>query len=110
MLEVLDADYVTTARAKGVLERVVILAHALRNALIPIVTVLGLQFAILMGGAVLTETVFSWPGIASFLVRSIEARDWPAIQGTIVFIGLFIAVINLIVDLLYSLIDPRVRY
>lgn len=110
MLEVLDADYVTTARAKGVLERVVIMAHALRNALIPIVTVLGLQFAILMGGAVLTETVFSWPGIASFLVRSIEARDWPAIQGTIVFIGLFIAVINLIVDLLYSLIDPRVRY
>ena len=110
MLEVLDQDYVTTARAKGLKERVVILAHALRNALIPIVTVFGLQFAILMGGAVLTETVFSWPGVASFLVRSIEARDWPAIQGSIVFIAIFISIINLIVDVLYSVIDPRVRY
>ena len=110
MLEVLDQDYVTTARAKGLRERVVILSHALRNALIPIVTVFGLQFAILMGGAVLTETVFSWPGIASFLVRSIEARDWPAIQGSVVFIAIFISVINLIVDITYSFIDPRVRY
>jgi len=110
MLEVLDADYVTTARAKGLRERVVILSHALRNALIPIVTVFGLQFAILMGGAVLTETVFSWPGVASFLVRSIEARDWPAIQGSVVFIAIFISAINLIVDVCYSFIDPRVRY
>ncbi|MCD6135536.1 ABC transporter permease [Candidatus Bipolaricaulota bacterium] len=110
MLEVLDADYVTTARAKGLKERIVVLRHALRNALIPIVTVFGLQFAILMGGAVLTETVFSWPGIASFLVRSIEARDWPAIQGAIVFIAIFISVINLAVDIAYSFIDPRVRY
>jgi len=110
MLEVLDADYITTARAKGLSERVVILSHALRNALIPIITVFGLQFAILMGGAVLTETVFSWPGVASFLVRSIEARDWPAIQGSIVFIAIFISAINLIVDVCYSVIDPRVRY
>jgi peptide/nickel transport system permease protein len=110
MLEVLDADYITTARAKGLQERVVIFSHALRNALIPIVTVFGLQFAILMGGAVLTETVFSWPGVASFLVRSIEARDWPAIQGSVVFIALFISAINLIVDVCYSFIDPRVRY
>jgi ABC-type dipeptide/oligopeptide/nickel transport system permease component len=110
MLEVLDQDYVTTARAKGLKERMVILYHALRNALIPIVTVFGLQFAILMGGAVLTETVFSWPGIASFLVRSIEARDWPAIQGSVVFIAIFISIINLIVDITYSFIDPRVRY
>jgi len=110
MLEVLDADYVTTARAKGLHERVVILSHALRNALIPIVTVFGLQFAILMGGAVLTETVFSWPGVASFLVRSIEARDWPAIQGSVVFIAVFISAINLVVDVCYSFIDPRVRY
>ncbi len=110
MLEVLDADYVTTARSKGLKERVVVLKHALRNALIPIVTVMGLQFAILMGGAVLTETVFSWPGMAEFLVRSLEARDWNAIQGTIVFIGIFIATINLIVDIFYSIIDPRVRY
>ncbi len=110
MLEVLDQDYVTTARAKGLKERIVIMSHALRNALIPIVTVFGLQFAILMGGAVLTETVFSWPGVASFLVRSIEARDWPAIQGSIVFIAIFISVINLVIDLLYLVIDPRVRY
>jgi ABC-type dipeptide/oligopeptide/nickel transport system permease component len=110
MLEVLDQDYVTTARAKGLKERVVILYHALRNALIPIVTVFGLQFAILMGGAVLTETVFSWPGVASFLVRSIEARDWPAIQGSVVFIAIFISVINMLVDITYSFIDPRVRY
>jgi len=110
MLEVLDQDYVTTARAKGLSERVVIMSHALRNAMIPIVTVFGLQFAILMGGAVLTETVFSWPGIASFLVRSIESRDWPAIQGAIVFIAIFISVINLLVDITYSFIDPRVRY
>ncbi|MFO8034298.1 MAG: ABC transporter permease [Candidatus Bipolaricaulota bacterium] len=110
MLEVLDTDYVTTARSKGIAERMVVLRHALRNAFIPIVTVFGLQFAILMGGAVLTETVFSWPGIASFLVQSIDARDWWAIQGTVAFIGIFIATINLVVDLLYSLIDPRVRY
>jgi len=110
MLEVLDADYVTTARAKGLRERIVVLSHALRNAMIPIVTVFGLQFAVLMGGAVLTETVFSWPGIASFLVRSIEARDYYAIQGAVVFIALFISVINLLVDVFYSVIDPRVRY
>jgi len=110
MLEVLGEDYVKTARAKGVKERIVIMSHALRNALIPIVTVFGLQFAILMGGAVLTETVFSWPGVASFLVRSIEGRDWPAIQGSIVFIAIFISIINLIVDISYSIIDPRVRY
>jgi len=110
MLEVLDADYVTTARAKGLKERTVVLVHALRNALIPIVTVFGLQFAVLMGGAVLTETVFSWPGIASYLVRSIEARDYYSIQGSVVFVALFISVINLIVDVFYSVIDPRVRY
>jgi len=110
MLEVLDMDYITTARAKGVRERVVVLQHALRNALIPIITVFGLQFAVLMGGAVLTETVFSWPGIASYLVRSIDARDYYSIQGTVVFIALFISTINLIVDVFYSAVDPRVRY
>jgi peptide/nickel transport system permease protein len=110
MLEVLDQDYVTTARAKGLGEGIVVLRHALRNALIPIVTVFGLEFAILMGGAVLTETVFSWPGIASYLIRSINARDYVAVQGSVVFIALFISVTNLVVDLLYSFIDPRVRY
>jgi peptide/nickel transport system permease protein len=110
MLEVLDQDYITTARAKGLTERIVVLRHALRNALIPIVTIFGLQFAALMGGAVLTETVFSWPGIASYLMRAISSRDYLAIQGSVVFIALFISVINLIVDLFYSTIDPRVRY
>jgi len=110
MLEVLDQDYVTAARAKGVRERRVVLRHALRNALIPIVTVFGLEFAVLMGGAVLTEYVFSWPGVASYLIRSINARDYIAIQGSVVFIALFISMINLVVDLLYSVIDPRVRY
>ncbi|MEN6369613.1 MAG: ABC transporter permease [Thermotogota bacterium] len=110
MLEVLGQDYVTTARAKGLRERIVVMRHALRNALIPIITVFGLEFAVLMGGAVLTETVFSWPGIASYLMRSINARDYTAIQGSVVFIALFISVINLIVDLLYSVVDPRVRY
>lgn len=110
MLEIIDLDYVKTARAKGLKERVVIFKHALRNALVPIVTVFGLQFAILMGGAVLTETIYSWPGVARFLVRSVDARDFPSIQGTIVFIALFISTINLIVDLLYAQLDPRVRY
>lgn len=110
MLEVLDADYITTARAKGVRERGVVMFHALHNALIPIITVFGLQFAILMGGAILTETVFSWPGVAQFLVRSIDARDFHSIQGSVLFIAIFISVINLTVDVLYSVIDPRVRY
>jgi len=110
MLEVLDQDYITTARSKGLHERTVQLRHGLRNALIPIITVFGLQFAVLMGGAVLTETVFSWPGIASYLVLAIGARDYPSIQGSVIFIALFISVINLIVDLFYSVVDPRVRY
>jgi peptide/nickel transport system permease protein len=110
MIEVLGQDYITTARSKGLRERWVQLRHGLRNALIPIITVFGLQFAVLMGGAVLTETVFSWPGIADYLVRAIDARDYPAIQGSVVFIALFISLINLIVDLFYSVIDPRVRY
>ncbi|MGQ0570642.1 MAG: ABC transporter permease, partial [Armatimonadota bacterium] len=91
-------------------ERVVIGRHALRNALIPIVTVIGLQFALLMGGAILTETVYSWPGVARYLLESIENRDFPAIQGTVVFVALFIACVNLAVDVLYARLDPRVRY
>jgi peptide/nickel transport system permease protein len=110
MLEVLGREYVTAARAKGLRERTVIGKHALRNALIPVVTVIGLQFALLMGGAVLTETIYSWPGVARFLLESIENRDFPAIQGTVVFIALFIAAVNLIVDVLYARLDPRVRY
>lgn len=110
MLEVLVRDYITAARAKGLPEAVVIRRHALRNALIPIVTVVGLQFAILMGGAILTETVYSWPGIARFLLESLENRDFPAIQGTVVFIALLISAANLAVDVLYARLDPRVRY
>jgi peptide/nickel transport system permease protein len=110
MLEVLGKDYVTAARSKGLRERVVVGKHALRNALIPIVTVIGLQFALLMGGAVLTETVYSWPGVARYLLESIENRDFPAIQGTVVFIAVFISAVNLAVDVLYARLDPRVRY
>ncbi len=110
MLEVLGREYVTAARSKGLHERTVIGKHALRNALIPIVTVIGLQFALLMGGAILTETVYSWPGVARFLLESIDNRDFPAIQGTIIFIALFISAINLAVDVLYARLDPRVRY
>lgn len=110
LLEVLSADYIRTARAKGLGERRVLWVHALRNVLIPIVTVVGMQFALLLAGAVLTETVFSWPGVGRYLLTSIEYRDFPAIQGTVVFIALFISLVNLLVDLTYPLIDPRVRF
>lgn len=110
MLEVLGQDYIRTARAKGLTERVVTNKHALRNALIPVATVIGLELALLMSGAVLTETVFSWPGMARYLLVSINARDIMSIQGTIVFIAIFIMTINMLVDIAYSFLDPRVRY
>lgn len=110
MLEILDKDYVKTARSKGLMERIVIFKHALRNALIPIMTVFGLQFAILIGGAVLTETIYAWPGVARFLITSVNARDFPSIQGAIVMIAIFITTINLIVDIIYAQLDPRVKY
>lgn len=108
MLDTLDQDYVRTVRAKGVVERVAV-RHALRNAFIPILTVIGLQFGTLLGGAVLTETIFSWPGIGQLLVQSINNRDFPMVQGIVfVFAAMFI-VVNIITDLLYSVVDPRVR-
>ncbi len=110
MLEVLSQDYVRTAKAKGLAQRLVINKHALRNALIPIVTITGLQFGTLMAGAVLTETVFTWPGIGKLLVTSILARDYPVVQGAVLFIAISFIVINLLVDMLYSAIDPRIRY
>lgn len=110
MLEVIDKEYVTTARSKGLTEQTVNYKHALRNALIPIVTVMGLQFALLMGGAILTEVTFSWPGIARYLVRSVDARDYLAIQGAVVWIAILISSVSLIVDIIYSFLDPRVRY
>jgi peptide/nickel transport system permease protein len=110
MMETLTQDYITTARSKGLKEEVVIIRHALRNALIPVVTVIGLQFGGLLGGTVLTETVFSWPGIGRLLVESILARDYPVIQGSILVFALLFILVNLTVDLLYGLIDPKVRY
>jgi len=110
MLEVLGQDFVRTARAKGLREYAVVYHHALRNALIPIITAVGLQFGALLGGAVLTETVFGWPGMGQLLVESIFARDYPMIQGIVlVFSALFILT-NFLVDLSYVLIDPRVHY
>lgn len=110
MLEVLSQDYTTTARAKGLREQVVIVKHALKNALIPIITVVGLQFGLLLGGAVLTETVFAWPGLGRLIFDSITARDYPVIQGTILIFALLYILVNLMVDLLYAFVDPRIRY
>jgi peptide/nickel transport system permease protein/oligopeptide transport system permease protein len=110
MMEALSQDYTTTARSKGLKEQVVIVKHALKNALIPIITVVGLQFGLLLGGAVLTETVFAWPGIGRLIVDSILARDYPVIQGTILIFGLLYILVNLVVDIIYAFIDPRIRY
>ena len=110
LLEVLGQDYVRTARAKGVPGRRVVWRHALRNALVPVVTVVGLQFGTLLGGSVLTETTFAWPGMGRLLVRAIAARDYTVIQGAVLVFALMFMVVNLVVDLLYAVIDPRVRY
>jgi peptide/nickel transport system permease protein/oligopeptide transport system permease protein len=110
MLEVLRQDYVRTARAKGTPARAVLWRHALRNALPPIVTIIGLQFGELLGGAILTETVFGWPGMGRLLVDSIFSRDYPMVQGLVIVFALMFALVNLAVDLLYERIDPRVRY
>lgn len=109
LLEVLDEDYIRTARAKGLPEKWVILRHGLRNALIPVVTAVGLRFGHLLGGAVIVETVFAWPGIGKFVVDSIYDRDYPAIQGFVVFIGTVFVLLNLLVDLAYVWLDPRIR-
>ncbi|WP_102958796.1 ABC transporter permease subunit [Mangrovicella endophytica] len=109
MLEVLSEDYVRTARAKGLASFRVIGIHALRNALIPVVTTIGLQMGVLLAGAILTETIFSWPGIGKWLVDSVFKRDYPVVQGGLLLVAVVIMVVNLIVDLLYGLINPRVR-
>ena len=110
MLEVLGKDYIRTARAKGLSETTVHIKHALRNASIPIVTIVGLQFGSLMGGSILTETVFAWPGIGRVVIQAIFQRDAPTVQGGIVFIGIMFSLINLAVDLLYAKLDPSIRY
>ena len=110
MLETLSQDYIRTARAKGVVERRVVLRHGLKNALIPIVTVIGVQAGYLLGGAVLTETVFAWPGVGTLMVQGILARDFPLVQGCVLVVALSFVLVNLAVDLLYAWLDPRIRY
>ena len=109
MLEVIHSDYIRTARAKGQKESVVILRHALRNALIPIVTIVGIQFGVMLEGSILTESVFSIPGLGRLCVDSIKARDYPVVQGAVLVIAMSYVVINLVVDLFYAWIDPRLR-
>lgn len=110
MLEVLGQDYIRTAHAKGLHERAVVLRHALRNALLPVVTVIGLQVGILLSGAILTETVFAWPGIGRWLVDAINARDYPIVQGVTLFIATIFVVVNLTADILYAWVDPRIKF
>jgi len=108
MVDVLDQDYIRTARAKGLQEWVVISKHALRNAMINAVTVVGLQIGYLLGGAVVTETVFAWPGIGRLVVQSILARDFPVVQAAVLILAITFVVVNLLTDLLYGLLDPRI--
>jgi peptide/nickel transport system permease protein len=110
MLEVLSSDYLVTARAKGLREQAVVLGHALKNALIPVVTVVGLQFGALLSGAVLTETVFGRVGVGRYVVTAISARDYPVVQATVLIVAVFIVIINLVVDVMYAALDPRIRY
>lgn len=109
MLEVVRQDYIDMARAKGLTERAVIWKHMLKNALIPIVTVVGLNFGTLLGGSVLTETIFSWPGVGRFVVDSISYKDTPAVLGSVVTLAILFTVVNLVVDLLYAFLDPRIK-
>jgi dipeptide transport system permease protein len=110
MLEVLREDYVRTARAKGLPQLQVVLVHALRNALIPVITVIGLQVGLLLSGAILTETIFSWPGIGNWLIHGVQSRDYPVVQGGILLIATIVISVNLVVDLLYGVINPRIRH
>jgi peptide/nickel transport system permease protein len=110
VIETLQEDYVVAARARGIRERVVTYSYALKNAMIPVVTVMGLQVAILLAGAVLTETVFNWPGMGRYLIERISSRDFQAVQSTVAVFALFVAIISLAVDVIYSILDPRVKY
>jgi len=110
MLEVLKQDFIRTERAKGLPERLVIYKHAVRNALIPVVTVIGLNFGLLLSGAILTETVFSWPGVGRYVVNAVQMRDYPAVQGCVLFFAFIFVVVNLITDIIYVYIDPRIKY
>ncbi|KAA0942159.1 ABC transporter permease [Sporosarcina sp. ANT_H38] len=110
MLEVMRSDYIRTARAKGQKMFWVVYKHALKNAIIPVLTIIGLQMGMLLGGAILTETIFAWPGVGRYIYDAIGFRDYPVIQSSILIVALFFVMINLLVDLLYSLIDPRIKY
>jgi len=110
MLEVLRQDFIRTERAKGLSERAVIFKHALRNAMVPVVTVIGLNFGLLLAGAILTETVFSWPGLGRLVVEAVYERDYPLVVGCILFFAIVFVVVNLITDILYTYIDPRIKY
>jgi peptide/nickel transport system permease protein len=110
LIDVLEQEYVRTARAKGLGERSVLLGHAVRNALIPVVTMLGLQFGALLGGALVTETIFAWPGMGRLLIQAIYNRDYPLAQAAILWLALIFVVVNLLVDVLYAVLDPRIRY
>jgi peptide/nickel transport system permease protein len=110
ILEVLRDDYVRTARAKGLRERIVVLKHALRNALLPVITIIGIELLVLFGGLVVVETVFTIPGIGRFLVDAITHRDYPSIQALVFMFALFVIVVNLLVDIVYAVLDPRIRY
>jgi peptide/nickel transport system permease protein len=109
MLDILGEDYVRTARAKGLPERIVMFKHVLRNALVPIITVIGLTVALMIGGTVVTETVFNLPGVGNLVVRAVLRRDYPVIQGTLLVIAAIYVLINLAIDLTYTLVDPRIR-
>jgi ABC-type dipeptide/oligopeptide/nickel transport system permease component len=110
MLEVLSQDYVRTARAKGLREKIVIGKHALKNALIPLVTVAGMQFGFLIGGTVIIETVFAWPGVGRLVVQAIFSRDYPLVQATVLVLAVIFVVVNLLVDLIYLYLDPQISY
>jgi len=110
MLEVLRQDFIRTERAKGLSERIVIYRHAVRNAMIPVVTVIGLNFGLLLAGAILTETVFSWPGIGRYVVQGVYARDYPVVQGCVLFFAFVFVAVNLVTDIIYLYIDPRIHY
>jgi peptide/nickel transport system permease protein len=110
LLDVLGEDYVRTARAKGLNELAVIVDHALRNSMIPVITVVGVQFGVLLGGAVIVETVFAWPGVGRLLIDAVSARDFPLVQGIMLFISISFVLVNLLADVVYAYVDPRIRY
>jgi peptide/nickel transport system permease protein len=110
MLQTLKADYVEAARARGIAERRVVFRHAFKNALVPVVTIVGLQFALLLSGAVLTETTFTWPGLGLSLFQFLQNRDYTAVQGLVTFYALFVVAISLLIDVVSAWVDPRIRY